>query len=60
MNDPLCSYNPGHSILIIFIISVQVLFASSQTGLDLQYNKLCIGYDARVAERLSGRLYDRN
>ena len=60
MNDPLCSYNPGHSILIIFIISVQVLFAASQTGLDLQYNKLCMRYDSRVAERLSGRLYDRN
>lgn len=60
MNDPLYNYSPGHSILTIFIISVQVLFAASQTGLDLQYNKLCIGYDSRVAERLSGQLYERN
>ena len=40
------SDNPGHNILEIYGMLVQVQFAKSKTKLDIQYNKLGI----RVAE----------
>ena len=44
--------NPGRNILELFSILVQVWFASSETKLDIQHNKL----GKRVAKRVSGWL----
>ena len=46
------SDNPGHNILKLYNVVVQVRFATSNTKLDIQYNKLGIRVASRVAERL--------
>ena len=45
------NYNPGHNILELYSILVQVRFTTSKTKLDIYYSKLGI----RVAERLKTR-----
>ena len=46
------SYNPGHNILELYNILLQIQFTTSITKLDVQYSKLGIRVAPRVAERL--------
>ena len=45
-------YNPGHNILELYNILVQIRFTTSKGKLDIWYSKLGIGVASRVAERL--------
>ena len=46
------SYNPGHNVLELYNILVQIRFTTSKRKLDIQYSKLGIRVASRVAERL--------
>ena len=45
-------YNPGHNILELYSILVQIRFPTSKTKLDIQYSKLGIRVTSRVAKQL--------
>ena len=45
---PLLNYNPGHNILELYNVLVQVRFATSKMKIDIWYNK----FGLRVASRL--------
>ena len=47
------SENPGHDILVIYWVSVEVWFTTSKTGLDLQYNRLFILIVSQFAKPLN-------
>ena len=36
-------FNLGQNLLVNFCLSVEVSFATSKTGFDLKYDKLCMG-----------------
>ena len=44
--------NPGHNILELYSILVQIRFPTSKRKLDIQYSKLGIRVASRIAERL--------
>ena len=46
------NYNPGHNILELYNILVQIRFTTSKRKLDNQYSKLGTRVASRVAERL--------
>ena len=46
------SNNPGHNILELYNILLQIRFTTSKTKFDIQYRKLGIRVASRVAERL--------
>ena len=45
-------YNPGHNILELYNIFVQVPFTTSKTKLDIYYSKLSIRVASRAVKRL--------
>ena len=45
-------YNPGHNILELYSVLVQVRFTTSKTKLDVFYSKLGIRVASRAAKRL--------
>ena len=47
----LFSDNPGHNILELYNVLVQVLFATSKTEPDFYYNKFCIQVASGVAKQ---------
>ena len=51
-----CYYNPGHNILELYNILVQVQFVTSKTKLYIQYRKLGIALASRVANHLRLRI----
>ena len=48
----LITYNPGHDILELCNILVQIQFTTSKMKLDICYNKLCMRVASRVVEQL--------
>ena len=46
------AYNPGHNILELYNIFVEIQFTTSKTKLNIQYSKLGIRVTLQVAERL--------
>ena len=49
-------YNPGHNIFELYNVLVQFRFNTSNTKLDIQYNKLGISVISRVAKRVKTRI----
>ena len=47
------TYNPGHNILELYNILVQIQFTTSKRKLDIYYSKLGIQVASRVAKRLT-------
>ena len=45
------NYNPGHNILELYNVLVQIRFTTSERKLEVQYSKLVIRVASRVAER---------
>ena len=46
------NYNPGHNILELYIILVQIRFTTSKKKLDNYYSKLGMRVASRITERL--------
>ena len=46
------NYNPGHNILELYNILVQIRFTTSKKKLDIYYSKLGMRVASRITERL--------
>ena len=51
MAETFCFYIPGHNILELHILLLQVRLATSKTKFDIWYHKIGIRIASRVAER---------
>ena len=51
-NSSLKYYNPGHNILLLYNVLVEVWFTTSKMKLDIYYNRLGLQVSGQVTERL--------
>ena len=56
MAETFCFYIPGHNILELHILLLQVRLTTSKTKFDIWYHKIGIRIASRVAERF--KTYD--
>ena len=52
-------YNPGHNILELYNILVQIRFTTSNKKLDIQYSELGIRVASRNAERFKTQDFNK-